>query len=67
MPAELTNYERVNVIITRQLKRELVRHAKETDSSLTRILKIAIKDYLIKLKKLEDEETPKKQRRNHGT
>ena len=43
-----THYERVNVIITRQLKRELVKHAKETESSLTRILKIAIKDYLTK-------------------
>lgn len=45
-----THYERVNVIITRQLKKELVKHAKETDSSLTRILKIAIKDYLTKAK-----------------
>lgn len=45
-----TSYERVNVIITRALKKELVRHAKETDSSLTRILKIAIKDYLTKTK-----------------
>jgi len=45
-----THYERVNVIITRALKKELVRHAKETDSSLTRILKIAIKDYLTKTK-----------------
>lgn len=45
-----TSYERVNVIITRALKKELVRHAKETDSSLTRILKIAIKDYLTKAK-----------------
>lgn len=45
-----THYERVNVIITRQLKKELVKHAKETESSLTRILKIAIKDYLTKAK-----------------
>lgn len=50
MPAEPTQYERVNVIISRSLKRELVRHAKETDSSLTRIMKIAIKDYLTKQK-----------------
>ena len=51
MAVEPTNYERVAVILTRQLKRELVKHAKETDSSLTRILKIAIKDYLTKTKK----------------
>lgn len=51
MPAEPTSYERVNVIIPRTLKRELVRHAKETDSSLTRIMKIAIKDYLTNQKK----------------
>jgi hypothetical protein len=54
MAVEPTNYERVAVILTRQLKRELVKHAKETDSSLTRILKIAIKDYLTKLKKSEE-------------
>lgn len=50
MASEPTHYERVAIIITRQLKRELVKHAKETDSSLTRILKIAIKDYLTKTK-----------------
>lgn len=51
MAAEPTQYERVNVIITRQLKRELVKHAKETESSLTRIMKLAIKDYLTKAQK----------------
>lgn len=51
MPAEPTQYERVNVIIPRALKRELVKHAKDTDSSLTRIMKIAIKDYLTSQKK----------------
>ena len=51
MPAEATQYERVNVIIPRSLKRELVKHAKETDSSLTRIMKLAIKDYLTTQKK----------------
>lgn len=51
MAAEPTQYERVNVIITRQLKRELVKHAKETESSLTRIMKLAIKDYLTKTQK----------------
>lgn len=51
MAAEPTQYERVNVIIPRSLKRELVKLAKDTDSSLTRIMKIAIKDYLTKEKK----------------
>jgi hypothetical protein len=46
MPAEPTPYERVNVIISRSLKRELIRHAKENESSLTRIMRIALKDYL---------------------
>lgn len=51
MPAEPTQYERVNVIISRQLKRELVRHAKENESSLTRIMRIALKDYMSKYEK----------------
>lgn len=51
MPAAPTQYERVNVIIPRSLKRELVKLAKDTDSSLTRIMKIAIKDYLTSQKK----------------
>jgi len=46
MPAEPTDYERVNVIITRELKSELIRHAEKNDSSLTRIMRIALKDYL---------------------
>ena len=53
MPAEPTQYERVNVIISRQLKRELIRHAKENESSLTRIMRIALKDYLMKTDKEE--------------
>jgi hypothetical protein len=53
MPAEPTQYERVNVIISRQLKRELIRHAKENESSLTRIMRIALKDYLMKTEKEE--------------
>lgn len=48
MALEPTHYERVNVIISRALKRELVRHAKENESSLTRIMRIALKDYLTK-------------------
>jgi hypothetical protein len=48
MPAEPTQYERVNVIVPRTLKRELVKVAKESDSSLTRIMRVALKDYLVK-------------------
>lgn len=48
MPAEATNYERVNVIIPRQLKRELVKYAKENESSLTRIMRMALREYMAK-------------------
>ena len=48
MPAEPTSYERVNVIIPRQLKRELVKYAKENESSLTRIMRMALREYMAK-------------------
>lgn len=48
MASEPTSYERVNVIVPRSLKRELIKAAKESDSSLTRIMRIALKDYLTK-------------------
>jgi hypothetical protein len=48
MPAEPTSYERVNVIIPRALKRELVRYAKENESSLTRIMRLALREYIAK-------------------
>jgi hypothetical protein len=51
MPAEPTSYERVNVIIPRALKRELVRYAKENESSLTRIMRLALREYMGKIGK----------------
>lgn len=48
MPAEATSYERVNVIIPRQLKRELVKYAKQNESSLTRIMRMALREYMAK-------------------
>ena len=65
MPAEPTQYERVNVIITRQLKRDLIRHAKENDSSLTRIMRIALKDYLTNYDKQGAETCQKTKRSRH--
>lgn len=64
MPAEPTQYERVNVIVPRQLKRELIRHAKENDSSLTRIMRIALKDYLTNYDKKEGGEICQKTKRS---
>ena len=51
MPAEPTPYERVNVIIPRSLKRELIKYAKENESSLTRIMRLALREYIAKTTK----------------
>jgi hypothetical protein len=48
MPAEPTSYERVNVIIPRSLKRELIKYAKENESSMTRIMRLALREYIAK-------------------
>lgn len=51
MPAEPTSYERVNVIIPRALKRELIKYAKENESSMTRIMRLALREYIGKTTK----------------
>lgn len=51
MPAEPTNYERVNVIVPRSMKRELVRQAKEDKTSLTHIMRNALDMWLNQPKK----------------
>jgi hypothetical protein len=51
MPAEPTLYERVNVIVPRAMKRELVRQAKEDKTSLTHIMRNALDMWLNQPKK----------------
>jgi hypothetical protein len=51
MPGEPTLYERVNVIVPRALKRELIRQAKEDKTSLTHIMRNALDMYLNQPKK----------------
>ena len=51
MPAAPTSYERINVIVSRSLKRELVRQAKAGNTSLTYIMKSALNSWLNEPKK----------------
>ena len=55
MPAELTDYERIAIIVPRTMKRKLIRIAEETDQSLTRLLKTEIKNYLANYKEKKDD------------
>jgi hypothetical protein len=64
MPAEPTDYERVNVIVPRELKRELIRHAENNESSLTRIMRIALRDYLTNHDKSQEKKSCQKKTRS---
>lgn len=52
MPARPTDYERVNVILPRDMKRAFIRYCEDNDISMTQVMRASIKKILEKREEL---------------